>query len=362
MTQATSGHSISHLPELDGLRGIAVLLVVASHIVSPLIPGVSGVTLFFFISGFIITRMMLAAPSDQLLPFYIRRFFRLFPTLFAYSIASLLVMRAFGHEVAWKAAVAALLFLTNYSPFDPAGYFTLTWSLAVEEHFYLLFPLAMLVFKQRTQIVLTMCLVTCLALRIHFAGVIPDGAIQGYTHFRIDSIAWGCLLSMMIHKRAEIAYAKILDFMSSRTGALIGAALLISSFAIRDPIFRVTFRFSVQGLALMFLFAGLFYRSPRNVFSKALSSKPLTFVGTISYSLYLWHMMGHMVAAEMGYKWLDSVPLALGIGVPCAVLSYYFIETPARKFGTRLARQVAARGAHDAMPSLMAGGEDRQQR
>jgi peptidoglycan/LPS O-acetylase OafA/YrhL len=341
MTQATDAPPMRHLPELDGLRGIAVLLVVASHIVSPSIPGVSGVTLFFFISGFIITRMMLAAPSDQLLPFYIRRLFRLFPTLLAYSIASLGVMHFFGHEVAWKAGAATLLFLTNYSPVDPTGYFTLTWSLAVEEHFYLLFPLAMLLFKQRTQIALVLCLAICLALRLYFAGAISDGAIQGATHFRIDSIAWGCVLSMMIHRKAEPIYQKTLDFMSSRMGTFIGTALLVSSFAIRDPIFRVTLRFSVQGLALMFLFAGLFYRSPRNVCSKVLASKPLTFVGTISYSLYLWHMMGHMVAEEMGYKWLNSVPLALGVGIPCALLSYYLIETPARKFGARLAKQIA---------------------
>ncbi|WP_445192197.1 acyltransferase family protein [Sphingomonas sp. Tas61C01] len=69
MTPGAGRHPIRYLPQLDGLRAVAVLLVVASHIISLAIPGVSGVTLFFFISGFIITRMMLAEPTGRLLPF-----------------------------------------------------------------------------------------------------------------------------------------------------------------------------------------------------------------------------------------------------------------------------------------------------
>jgi peptidoglycan/LPS O-acetylase OafA/YrhL len=175
----------------------------------------------------------------------------------------------------------------NYSPFAPTGYFALTWSLSVEEHFYLLLSLAMLLFRQRAQVAIVLCIATCLALRVHFAGVIPDGAIQGASHFRLDSIAWGCLLSMIIHRRHEPRYAKVLNFMNSRNGVVIGFSLLLASFVIRDPVFRVTFRFSVQGLAFMFLFAALFYNPNKNVISRALASRPLVYVGTISYSLYL---------------------------------------------------------------------------
>ncbi|WP_445192196.1 hypothetical protein ACT009_16815 [Sphingomonas sp. Tas61C01] len=113
----------------------------------------------------------------------------MFPTLLAYVLASLAVMPAFGHPPAWLGAAAALLFLTNYSPFAPTGYFTLTWSLSVEEHSYLLFPLTMLVLRQRAQIAIVVCIVACLALRLYFAGTIPDGTIQGASHFRLDSIA-----------------------------------------------------------------------------------------------------------------------------------------------------------------------------
>ena len=117
---------MQRLPALDGLRAIAILCVVASHVVSQKIPGGFGVTLFFFISGFIITRGLLK--DDALRPFYIRRAFRLMPALVVLVAVSCLTQPIVYSDVA-----ASLLYFANYHRFEMS--LDQTWSLAVEEHF-----------------------------------------------------------------------------------------------------------------------------------------------------------------------------------------------------------------------------------
>ena len=345
---------IQRLPALDGLRAVAVLSVIGSHVITSLIPGSFGVTLFFFISGFIITRLLLQDDAP-LGAFYIRRFFRLYPALVAYIAASVVSMHLAGETVRWDGAVAGLFFFTNYVP-ETTGYFTHLWSLAVEEHFYILFPLLVVFLRpDRLLAALIACVVLALGVRVYevYAGY-AHGFIQGATHTRIDSIAYGCLLSVLFHRAQTSArVSRFLDALSTRPAMVFGVALLVLSFAIRSETFRQTLRYSVQGIAFALFFCAIFWGSiaPRLVV-RVLESRVMTYIGAISYSLYLFHQGARMVAYRVGFEQFspEHIAITLAITVPLALLSFYAIEGPCRRYGAALARRVV-KGHITAMPT-----------
>jgi peptidoglycan/LPS O-acetylase OafA/YrhL len=334
---------IQRLPALDGLRAIAVLSVIGSHVFTSLIPGSFGVTLFFFISGFIITRLLLADPGP-LSSFYVRRFFRLYPALLAYIAASVVSMHLSGERVRWDGVAAGLLFYTNYHS-ETSGYFTHLWSLAVEEHFYILFPLLVVYLRSdRLLVTLISCLIVALAVRSYefYAGY-DHAFIQGATHTRIDSIAYGCLVSVLFHRaQTSASLSRFLDTLSTWPTAVFGLALLALSFAARSEEFRQTVRYSIQGIAFALLFCTVFWRnSAPGIFVRILESKWLGFIGAISYSLYLFHELARMIAFRMGHAQftLENIALTMIITIPAALISYYFIEEPCRHYGALLAAQ-----------------------
>ena len=163
----------AYLPALDGLRALSILLVVASHLgLGHIIPGGLGVTIFFFISGFIITRMLLSENARcgaiSLTAFYVKRAFRLAPALLVYILLCLLSFAALGEPIPLLDITAAIFYAANYyNVFHGWGGgaespLSILWSLAVEEHFYLAFPLLLLVMRRR----LGKCLLVLCALSL----------------------------------------------------------------------------------------------------------------------------------------------------------------------------------------------------
>lgn len=353
---------LDRLPALDGLRAVAILLVVASHLVSHGIPGGLGVTLFFFISGFIITRMLLNEDFDRghMLPFYVRRVFRLAPALLVYATVSCAVMALAGQPLPISDVLAALFYYANYHTFwvdakeqvlSPLG---ITWSLAVEEHFYFLFPLLLLAVRKRTshlQAVLCAILVGALLWRVALVGHVPNERIYQGTDTRFDSIAWGCLLSTLIHRERLGHASRTLEWLSTRTALFVGLALLLATLLVRDPVFRETARYSLQGLAFVPMFCSLF-RSPSapNAMRQLLEARPMVFLGAVSYSLYLYHFLGLSVASTMFGPGTVPRPLvALLLGAAGTMFSYRLIETPTRRFGARWAARLSPRSTNTAV-------------
>ena len=322
---------MQRLPALDGLRAIAILCVVASHVVSQKIPGGFGVTLFFFISGFIITRGLLK--DDALRPFYIRRAFRLMPALVVLVAVSCLTQPIVYSDVA-----ASLLYFANYHRFEMS--LDQTWSLAVEEHFYFLFPVAVLLLpRRRLHMVLLVIIATAPFWRLLLIGLGEEARIHRATDTRIDSIAYGCLLSVMF---ARESCKPVLDALSSRWALVCGALVLVACFVVRNETFRESFRYSLQGLAFMPLFCALFWRDTAPRWLRAgLESGPMVFIGAISYSLYLYNQFGLFLTPSLN-PYVGFVLVAL----PCTLASYYLVETPMRRLGTRhvahATRRVAA--------------------
>ncbi len=335
---------MKNIPALDGLRGVAVMIVMTSHVFTQRIPGAYGVTLFFFISGFIITRMMLeqSFSSAHFKAFYVRRVFRLAPALLVFMAITGIATSAIGCPVPWPDFAATLFYYANYHTYH--GFcglvtpFNITWSLAVEEHFYFVFPLALLLSRGRlirfllavVTLILLWRVVLTLGLNASMTTIGRD------TDTRLDSIAWGCLLSALVHARS-----RHLEWLSSPWTLAIALAASVVDFAIRDDRYRQTFHFTVQGMALMPVFLALFvnHRWLRWV-ERALQTGPAVFLGKISYSLYLYHFVVlECVKLLMPAGALRDAVAVCG-GLVAATISWRLVETPMRRLGARLAKSL----------------------
>lgn len=323
---ASAPVTFKHTGQLDGIRAIAVLIVMVSHAgLGHIVLGGIGVTLFFALSGYLITTLLRAEFATtgrvSLRNFYLRRVLRIFPPMYICIVV-------FGLLTRWGIVPRPLnpvmviwdaLFLTNYAAlFRGGGVPMPLWSLDVEEHFYMVFPLlfvTVLAFQppRRSALILAALCGLALVFRlIHAATMVDYSSNYVLTHTRFDSILFGALLAVWHNPK--------MDADAWRPGWLsFGAALgaLAVSLAIRDPWFRETLRYTVQGVALFVVFS--FVLHDRTWISRVLSSRPLWWVGILSYTLYLCHMP-ILLALEHHAAALDKV----GVGVVGFALSFAF--------------------------------------
>lgn len=373
---ATGGHpprssaSEEYLPALDGLRAISILLVVFSHLgLASIVPGNLGVTIFFFISGFIITRMLLReaqARADISLPaFYVRRVFRLAPALLVYLALTVAAFAWLGNPIPTRDVVAALLYFANYYHI----YFgwgdqtveqplSIMWSLAVEEHFYIVFPFLVVLLRKRLRLLLGVLVAVCVAAVAWRYAVVQAIGIDQLETFRtseatdtrIDSIVYGCLVAVflaVIGTAPSPARADFVRRLGSWPMVFAGGALMLFSLLYRDPVFRETWRYSIQGLALIPVFAHLFARVPSGPLHAVLTQKAMVYCGKISYSLYLYHWFAVSVVREAHpeHSWPQVALIAVPLMLAMSVASFHFVEKPTRKAGHRLAQRFLPRSA-----------------
>lgn len=311
------------IPSLNGIRAFSVIIVLLSHAgFERLVPGGLGVTIFFFLSGFLITTLMLREHmrfgSIDIPAFYLRRFYRLIPPLLvtlaiAYGLTYVGVLAG---NITPEGILVQLFYFANYFEifFDgstkiPAGTGVL-WSLAVEEHFYIIFPLVMslafllrLTSRSKLFIAVALC-VAILLWRIYLVYELDVPASRTYygSDTRFDSILYGCVLAFAIatwgsqddDNRTRLSWRE-------HTLLAGGLLLLSTTFIIRDPQFRETFRYSLQGLALIPIFH-LAVKRPESWPFRILGNRFLVRLGLYSYSIYLIHRV-FIVAL------FDNVPL-----------------------------------------------------
>lgn len=355
-----------YIPYIDGARGIAIGFVVLSHAgLGKIIPGKFGVTLFFFLSGYLITRLLLAEMQEKgridFGSFYLRRLFRLYPALLVMIGCSVMATKIMQYPLPMTDIWASLFYYTNYyigwfrTPVEDAGrVLDILWSLSVEEHFYLAFPLLLQFFiqdkknkykekniKQFAWVLLALCIAS-LAIRWftyeQFYPAVEDSAGRIYfsTHTRLDSIIWGCLAALLLFGIKSKTYEK---FLLKPWVFGLGLLLLLLSVAIRNEVFRQTLLYSFQGIGLFFIIPaiGLF---PNPWIKNMLSHPAMIFVGKISYSLYLFHWivakLGNHYFTEWSWQWqLFFWPLTLLLSIG----SYYCIEQPfvglRKKYGSK---------------------------
>jgi peptidoglycan/LPS O-acetylase OafA/YrhL len=355
------------IPSLDGIRAISVLIVVAAHSgLETLVPGGLGVTIFFFLSGYLISTLMLAENERtgeiNIVKFYARRLFRLMPPLFV-SLAIAYGLTYAGllpGGITLTGLTAQLLYFANYYGlfFDPGNTIPqgtgILWSLAVEEHFYIFYPLfitLLLGSTLRPRAIATLLGIGCfiiLAWRIHLVQS-PD-FFSDRTYYasdtRIDSIIYGCILALVINPARGL---RCRGTMSQGQWALLATALgtLLLTLLYRDITFRETVRYSLQGLALMPLFYFAIRFSDNPLF-RHLNSRWVIKLGTYSYAIYLiHHVVINMIAKNAPtisatFFVVFTIALLVSIAYAAAVDRFIdrFFRQLRRKYRPELARSM----------------------
>lgn len=351
--QSTENLVQGRIRELDGLRGVAIALVLVSHYAGgDIVPGGLGVTLFFVLSGFIITRLFLLeldkTGTVSVQKFYLRRFLRLTPALYVSVAVAAGLTLAWSEKFSMVPVLAALTYLKNYQTLflpdnigHPLAVLGITWSLAVEEHFYLVFPLLFIAFRaQPSQFIwlLAAMLVAALLWRFYLVHVFDVPTPRTYTasDTRFDSPLTGALLACLC-ARWERGTGKPPE--ASMWHLIAGVAVITATLLWRDAGFRETLRYSIQNIGCALIIYGAVFGVGLQHIRKPLAYGPLNLLGIISYSVYLWHFIALEVAGRMapaGSGTLAVAVLAALILLPAAILSWQFLEKGTERFRTRL--------------------------
>lgn len=345
-----------YIPGLDGLRALAVLIVLVAHMgFEHIIPGGFGVTVFFFISGFLITRLLLAESDKQgrigLKHFYTRRFVRLYPALIFMILGStaLYGLSGIGLPTVTHFFAALFYFGNIFHVFNETTVMPWThlWSLAVEEHFYLMFPLLMVFCRgnwRKTAYALIGVIIFAVVWRTYIlTSTSLPGQVYNYmmTDTRIDSLAWGCLLSVGLHLSGDHRRFKLLLGLIPSMLAIGG---LLVSFLIRDETFRYTVRFTLQGASLFVLVLNFYYWQTIRFAIRWLEFRPLAWVGQISYALYLWHVPIYGFMHHFVERSPHMIATTITLSFAISAFSFYIVEKPfvalRRKFGSHAIKRV----------------------
>jgi peptidoglycan/LPS O-acetylase OafA/YrhL len=303
-------------PELDGLRALAVLLVIAYHTSVPGFGGGShGVDVFFVLSGHLITGLLLRRPSYG--HFMVRRARRLYPALLAVSFvfAAALLSPTGVARTNWWDVLQAVSYTTNYFAVDGQSALKHTWSLAVEAQFYLLWPLIIpLITKSRQPSVV---------LLLMWAGM----TVVRMLYFASTGDRWGSYAPLHMHATGLVLGALVAFSGPGRLSWLGVAGIIATTLALspQDHSGRILWGTPIVEVSTALVLSGL-AQAPR--LSKLLSSPVLVWVGVLSYGMYLWHIPIQVLVD--GRLWWVQFAFTLVISAMTAAFSYFVIERPFR--------------------------------
>lgn len=294
-----------YIPYLDSLRAAAVLIVIGRHYgVSEYIPGGFGVTVFFFISGFLITTLLVSEENTNgfisISSFYVRRFVRLTPPLLLVLIVTVpIYFLLFEEQFDFLQVVFGAAYLGNIHNIlvDYKGFsegiisYRIFWSLAIEEHFYIVFPVVLILLKSPLH--RKVVVISGLLFSVIFRGlswyVLDDVESFNY-HFtlsRIDSILYGVLFALIYRDK---------ECLNNSEKKHVHSAVLIMAFLIlfitffwRDAFFQSVIKYSLQGIALYMIFHILFATDFCKSLFVIVDCSLLQSLGRVSYEMYLWH-------------------------------------------------------------------------
>ncbi len=357
---------LGHVRPLDGLRGIAVSAVFLVHLYSPIFGGGGwGVDLFFVLSGFLITKLLYEefdrVGRIDVREFYARRLYRLQPAMFVLlltvTIASLTIFSDVGGAVRKQVVYAALISGNLWAVFEGTADRPLlghTWSLGLEEQFYLVWPLLLaflpVVAFDRPRVfmrhVALFTLATVVVGRVVVRGVLDYPHYGSIPVFNIDGLALGCLLAIHLHTTTA---GPVRWFRTSLVGLCV-AVVTVDLFVggrIADP-------YDVRKLVLRAIFAYVVYvvvMRPTWGPVRLLESPVLTFLGRISYSLYLWHIPVFALFDESRFPMAGDIALVTArivFSFVAAIASLHLVEQPMIR---RYRRRRAARTIHNPWPA-----------
>jgi peptidoglycan/LPS O-acetylase OafA/YrhL len=342
--------------DIDGLRAVAVLGVIAFHVLPTLLPGgFTGVDVFFVISGFVITRLIdgeIRCGQFTFRSFYQRRIRRIIPPLLIMSALTLTfffaIFRPFNFKKLGQSALASSLFWANQYFRRQSGYFAgpvrerpllHTWSLSVEEQFYFAWPALMWLgarFLKRRAVVGLVALVVLLSLMWseHLARSLPNDAFYS-TFGRAWELGLGALAAF-----SREAIDRLVNVRQIRTVSwglpAIGVALIVYAFGFtKSGVFPGLHALPACGGTLLVIVANRTSQRGMDPISAALASQPVVYIGRLSYSLYLWHWPILCGVFLLEGNAPSKAALAVGavFTVLAATLSYELLEVPLRRKG-----------------------------
>lgn len=341
--------SLPSIPALDGIRAIAVFLVLFYHLGNeralPYFPGPLGVLGFFVLSGFLITWLLLKeqerTASISLKGFYKRRALRIFPAFYAFwilSVGSRLLWHGEG-QVPWSQALSAFFYVSNYfhAIFHPAPDFIIhTWSLSAEEQFYLLWPLTFLIFSRKRKLLMAGLSLIIVAIWVHRLHLWITAHAAFYITYafdtRADALLVGCLLALVLKERmGQRFFAPVCRpvWAPIVTASLIGICVFAGH---QIESFDLTGGLTIEPLLVAILICQLVLQSESWPW-RWLNMRPVTYLGRISYPLYLYHMLATHVAMRVAARFPQVgtpffVVLAVLIAVGISACSYQIVEKP----------------------------------
>jgi len=334
---ARSYPRLSWRPELDGIRGLAVIIVVISHWLEPTgvfeAGGQVGVTLFFVLSGFLITSILTDEFARRgeisLTAFYQRRFLRLGPALAVVLVVYLVWTTLLGIDRVGD-VVAAAFYAANLVQLSHGGMHELghLWSLAVEEQFYLVWPVVLIAILRWARRPAAVIALLAVALLVWHTGLYLATFDWSRAYFATDTVAFalvaGAALALGRHSQPRmgamfgLGLLLVASLANHQTG--IGAAMMILVVA------------PVAVLGSLGLIAG-------SASVPWLAARPLVWFGRISYGLYLWHgLLNGMLGNAYGLGWdVSARVLAIPAAIALAWVTYRLVERPALRLKSRIA-------------------------
>ena len=362
-----SNNKSKYLPSIDSLRALAVLAVIIYHVDVNYLPGgFLGVDLFFVLSGYLISSLIIKefrkTGTVNLYNFYIRRARRLLPAVYFMITVGLVVMVLFNEVLLRKShldAIFGYIYSSNwwyifhkldyFDSFGAQSPFKHLWSLAIEEQFYMIFPLLFLLVNRKKKskdgtfklnknflyVVVGLILVSLIAHILLF-----DINNISRIYFGTDTRAFSLLVGVVgailypmerLHTKVTPQQNLIYSVIS-----LVSIATLITVMIYTSEYNTWLYRGGFLLVAILGLIVIISSGKQHTVMSRLLSFKPVVFIGKISYSLYLWHfpiLVLTTPVAEIGNTNIYFVILRVILTFVVAIVSYVFVETPIRKLG-----------------------------
>lgn len=350
--------SSRYIPAIDGLRAIAVISVILFHLRSSLLPGgFSGVDVFFVISGYVVSASLAKKRLDNFwsfaASFYSHRILRIYPALVFCLIVSavlqtLFVPNSWLSTTSLKTGLSAFFGLSNFalvwysdgyfSPRVEFNVFTHTWSLGVEEQFYLLFPVIFFwalrgQFHRSSVRIISNYSLLVLLLVSFFVGIYQTYFLADQAYYLLPSRFWelGCgALLFFFNSKGKLS---IKSFLLVDALALVGLLLIAIGFVYSDSRY---FPFPwallpvIGSLLVITRVVSDFRRA--SIITRFLSNNTIVYLGRISYSLYLWHWpIIVLLKWTVGMDQVEMLFLALFLTLMMSVFSYNFVEMPIRK-------------------------------
>jgi peptidoglycan/LPS O-acetylase OafA/YrhL len=345
--------TLGRRPGLDGVRAIAIAAVFAFHFrVAHSFGGYLGVDVFFVLSGFLITALLVQERTRKggisLRAFYLRRARRLFPALYILLITVTVYAAVRPHQVenqtVRRDVLGSLFYVTNWINasvgFQPVRMLSHTWSLAIEEQFYLLWPAIVVVLLWRraprwavVSVAIGGVVLSAVdrAILVHHYGNVPRVA-QGLDTRGAGGLLLGCTLGLLVAWRLIPAAAERF----AAPGAVVGLALLIFAFvgpryadARTTAVYYDGLPLVALGTALL-IFGVLF--APSGIVTRVLSLPPMVWIGRVSYGLYLWHVpVSHIFRPSGISVGLEGNALRLfwlAVTLLVVTASFYLVEQP----------------------------------